>query len=283
MKISRTLGTLAASLALTFSALAVPTASADSAVDLVTFGDSMTANPSLDPLHPIAGVDPTAQDREPVVGYGRGCTQDPTNWPRVAAATKGWSVADYSCNGTNNGTTLVSDVESAVSQGVIGEGTRAVVIMYGVLDPSQWVEAAAGTSLAIPSITTYTSAITTAADRIRAAAPNARIILSSYQEVTSGDSVCLINAVPNVPGALVVPGVDGVQVTLHDSMQRAAQAANIEFFDMLAATRGHGMCATPDDQRYVAAVLDFTASHNMKFHPTINGARAMGEIIAAQL
>ena len=52
---------------------------------------------------------------------------------------------------------------------------------------------------------------------------------------------------------------------------------------MKALTRGHGTCAAPDSQRYVSGIFDTTSDHNMKLHPTLEGSRAMGRIMADQL
>lgn len=63
--------------------------------DLVTIGDSFTANgPTPNPrVHSY-----TTPPREPDISPN-GCNQDQENWPRIAAQQKQWSLADYSCNG----------------------------------------------------------------------------------------------------------------------------------------------------------------------------------------
>lgn len=265
---------------------AVPTADANPAgKDLVVFGDSFAANPTLPAGHYIAGTAPNSGSRVPVHGSG-GCPQDRENWPRVAAGILNVSLADYSCNGTGRipYVDLTNSVSAAVANGDLGPGTRKVAVMYGGLDVLQWVDTGthvAGIAGSLPS--GYHATIAEMKRRVQEAAPNAEIVMAGYPELGAGDNVCLINVTPNQPAPIMVPGIAAVETGLQSSVRSAAAANGIRFVDMKAATAGHGTCAAPDSQRYVSGIYDLTSDHNMKLHPTLEGSRAMGRIMADNL
>ena len=277
--------TAAAACAAGMIATAPTVAAQPSGKDLVVFGDSFTANPTLPPNHIIAGTGPTSGSREPVPGAG-GCPQDAENWSRVAAGILDVSMADYSCNGLGRvpRTDLINTVVDATNKGDLGPTTRKVVLMYGGLDVLQWVDTGThvlGVAGSLPS--GYQATITDARDRIRAAAPNAEIVMAGYPELGDGDNLCVINTTPNVPAPITVPGAGGIEMALQSSIRTAADVNGLRFIDMKALTRGHGTCAAPDSQRYVSGIFDTTSDHNMKLHPTLEGSRAMGRIMADQL
>ena len=266
--------------------VAAPTADANPAgTELVVFGDSFAANPTLPAGHIIAGTAPNSGSRTPVHGPG-GCPQDPENWPRVAAGILNVPLADYSCNGTGRVpyVDLTNSVNAAFANGDLGPGTRKVAVMYGGLDVLQWVDTGthvAGVAGSLPS--GYHATIAEMKRLVQEAAPNAEIVMAGYPELGAGDNVCLINVTPNQPSPIMLPGIAAVETGLQSSIRNAAAANGIRFVDMKAATVGHGTCAAPDSQRYVSGIYDQTSDHNMKLHPTLEGSRAMGRIMADNL
>lgn len=277
---------LASAAACAVGLLAAPVASANpGGKDLVVFGDSFASNPTLPADHYIAGTAPNSGSRVPVTGSG-GCPQDRENWPRVAAGILDVSLADYSCNGTGRVpyVDLTNSVSNAVANRDLGPGTGKVAIMYGGLDVLQWVDTGthvAGVAGVLPS--GYHATIAEVRRQVQAAAPNAEIVMAGYPELGAGDNVCLINVTPNQPAPLMLPGIAAVESGLQSSIRSAADANGIRFVDMKALTAGHGTCAAPDSQRYVAGIYDQTSDHNMKLHPTLEGSRAMGRIMADNL
>ncbi|WP_448852111.1 GDSL-type esterase/lipase family protein [Corynebacterium sp. 335C] len=255
---------------------------------LVTIGDSFTSNPTI-PGHPISGSDPLDEHRQTVPSRKPGCIVDPFNWPRVAAQDLGLNFndlrdfADYSCNGTGRVPVqdLTASVDAAINQGDIGPSTNKVVFMYGGLDALTWVDAGAG-MLRLDIPTGYDRLLVDMANRVRQHAPHAEVVFAGYPELTSGDTVCLVNLDPNAPGRLLVPGATAVEDSLRNTMRSAAAQAGARFVDLREATRGHGTCAAPD-QRYVAGLVDTTVEHNMRLHPTIHGQQAIGHYMAGQL
>lgn len=255
---------------------------------LVTIGDSFTANPTT-PNSPVSGDDPQDPYRQVVPSRKPNCFVDPFNWPRVAAQDLGMDfnslrdLADYSCNGTGRLPVLdlSSSVDAAINSGDIGPSTNKVVFMYGGLDTLAWIDAGAGVMrLDIP--TAFDAFLAEQANRVRQAAPRAEIVFASYPELTSGDSVCLVNLDPNRPGRLLVPGATAVEQALKNTMRSAAAQAGARFVDLNAATAGHGTCAAPAE-RYVAGLVDTTVEYNMRLHPTIHGQQVMGHIMADHL
>lgn len=157
-------------------------------------------------------------------------------------------------------------------------------VAAGGLDVLQWIDTGtlvAGIAGVLPS--GYHATIAEVRRQVQAAAPNAEIVMAGYPELGAGDNVCLINVTPNQPAPLMLPGIAAVESGLQSSIRSAADANGIRFVDMKALTAGHGTCAAPDSQRYVAGIYDQTSDHNMKLHPTLEGSRAMGRIMADNL
>lgn len=249
----------------------------------VVFGDSYAANPVIPASSIFAGHDPRAAERHPVPSFAPGCEQDLHNWPRVAARAAGVGdrgLADYSCNGDGRlpVKTLYDHVDAATARGHLGHGTRKVFLMYGALNTLQWADTVTGVAGQSPLPRAYTTELRGFAEKVRAAAPGAEIIIVGYPEIADGDRVCPVDTT-GTPLSLIVPGVAGLEEGVRGTLATSAAAVGARFIDMKPLTAGHGMCAAPD-QRYVSGVYDTVSNHNMKFHPTIEGSKAMGEIIA---
>lgn len=240
---------------------------------LVTFGDSFTANPNL------VGLRPTVPS-----GFPIHCRQDLQNWPRTAAAKMGKSLGDYSCNGTGGTPYLMlkTFLETSIAKGELGPGTEKVVMMYGGLDPFGWADAAGELGRLNPQFTLYKAEIQDFTRRIHEVAPGAEIVLAGYPTLGDGDNLCLVNVVPNATFPLTIPGGTAVEDSLRNAQRAAADAAGIRFLDVRGPSTGHGTCALEHD-RWVSGYVDTTAPTNMAMHPTIVGEQAVGNIIADQL
>lgn len=242
---------------------------------LVTFGDSFTANAGKGGPR---GLEP---GQTPLVAN---CATDMENWPKVAAKKLNKSLGDWSCNGLGGAPgQLLAYLEMAIQYGDIGEGTENVVLMYGGMDFIQWVDVA-GELVAKPAPnapTIFKQQIKLFSDRVHQVAPKAKIVLASYPEYATDDKLCLVNT-PGRVNPIPAPGATQVQAGLRDSLKHAAEFVGAGFIDVYQETIGHGTCQPNEDERYVAGFMD-PVMGPMTNHPTIAGEKAMGNIIADQL
>jgi lysophospholipase L1-like esterase len=113
-------------------------------------------------------------------------------------------------------------------------------------------------------------------DQLRAAAPNARIVLVGY-----GTYVRPGGCFPAQP---VLPGdADYLQSKLNeldDLQQQLAAEKGIEYFDTRPLSDGHDICAAPDD-RYIEGFV--TNGSAEPLHPNAFGEAAVGNALAAYL
>ncbi|MEK0373121.1 SGNH/GDSL hydrolase family protein [Corynebacterium mastitidis] len=243
--------------------------------ELVVFGDSFAAHagkggerwlePSRSPKYPF-------------------CSTDKQNWPKLIGQQTGKSVADWSCNGT--GRVPVMDlsnyVEAAISRGDLGPGTQDVAIMYGGITMLQWaelpVEAVTPHGL---DFTPFRMELRAIKDRIHAVAPQARVTLTSYPELLSGDFFCGAN-MGSAQAPIMIPGGKVLQDTMRDNLRDAARSIGANFIDVYQASLGHGMCNPDPAQRWTVGFVD-DSTHTMPMHPSDEGQRAMAAIISAGL
>ncbi|MBV7301379.1 GDSL-type esterase/lipase family protein [Corynebacterium sp. TAE3-ERU2] len=243
--------------------------------EMVTFGDSFTANAGK------GGPRGLAPAQSPLVPN---CATDMDNWPKTAARDLGYSLADWSCNGTGGAPViqLRAYLELAIQQGSIGPGTKEVAMMYGGLDTLQWVDAGMDmANIPTPDSTLFRETMRETANRIRQVAPNARVSLVSYPEFATNDQVCLYNE-QHVLHPIATPGATQVQEKFRDSLRNAAHFAGMNFVDIYPESIGHGTCAPRNEDRWVAGVADPVIGP-LPNHPTVQGTKAMGHIVANKL
>lgn len=257
-----------------------PAAFAAPAGNIVTLGDSFTANPDQR-LNTIRDL------RIPeVVNYPQteGCLQAPNNWPRKLGAKTGAAVADWSCTAETS-QSMLRRLDAAIARGDVHPKTRAVVIAagmndYGGFGLSQGFQPWNPQKMQAD----YIKNITTAANKVRAIAPKAKIVLSGMVAVTEPaqqDMFCIVNVVPNLSQGVPVSILAQVEVQNENNQRAAANAVKGIFVPMREASFGHTACA-PENQRYVAGVIDTTTpNYNMSFHPSDLGSEFMASRIAA--
>ncbi|AZA09888.1 GDSL-type esterase/lipase family protein [Corynebacterium pseudopelargi] len=254
-----------------------PVPHGDGPKQMVVFGDSFTANAGKSGPRGLAPA---------VAPWLPNCATDMENWPKIAAADLNKTLGDWSCNGTGGMPVaqLVAYVESAIAYGDIGPGTEKVVLMYGGMDAFQWVDVA-GEMKILPGDATnptiYRDTIRHVADRVRAVAPGAEIVLASYPEFATDDQLCLVNFADRV-NPIPTPGATDIQRAFRDSIKHAAEYNNAKFVDVYEATIGHGTCAPRNEDRWVTGAID-PVSGPMPNHPTVHGEYAMARIIADAL
>jgi lysophospholipase L1-like esterase len=265
-----------ATVALVLSALFTPVTATAQSGNVVTFGDSYTASPDQFKNHAAGGLSSNLPGSS-TAGYPSrgGCLQSPMNWPRQLADQTGLRVDDWSCTAETSQSVL-SRLDAAIGAGDINSGTRAVIMNIGGNDFGPFAVLEGAPFLNVPVIAErFAGHMDSAAAKIRAAAPNARIVLAGYPEITNGSGVCVFNVVPQVPMGIPVPGAYGEGV-LRDMQRNAAEATGMHFVDNYALTRGHNTCSPNDSQRYVAGIIDTTSpDYTMSMHPTDLGHAAL--------
>lgn len=263
-------------------------AAAQPARNVVVFGDSFTSNPDQYRHFSSAFLSSGSSTARAHEGYPAqgGCLQAPDNWPRLMQARTGLNVADYSCTG-HASLDLPGRVDQAVRDGALGPRTRAVVLSIGINDYMPWKVQEAGTGYNADMIRDhYVANMRRAAGKVRAAAPQAKLIIPgmlSVSEDTGLQRLCTVNVVPNMPLGLPFPTVQRIENQNRDNQRAAADAIGATFIDLKERSRGHGTCA-PDDQRWVAGLIDTTTpSYTMAFHPSREGSRFIAQQVAGVL
>lgn len=226
---------------------------------MVTFGDSFTANGGApgdrgakSPYRPYFEIHP--------------CFNDKRNWAHQTAANLRHSLADYSCNGTSYGVDIF--VNDAIRTGNIGHNTKEVVFMYGGLQPDTHVDALANSTLpTIPKGSNYRAFLGYQFNKIRKAAPNARITMVNYLPMTVNDTLCVINEAKfTVP--LAIQGATRLEDEFNREIGRAADALGANFINLHDQAKTHDPCQPDASQRWAVAVKTPTAPSVMPMHPT---------------
>ncbi|RAV33853.1 GDSL-type esterase/lipase family protein, partial [Corynebacterium heidelbergense] len=241
--------------------------------NVVVLGDSFMANPDL--IYDLGkyvwpGIVPTSLPRQD------GCLQTDDNAARQLAALTQRRVDDWSCPGQTS-VALVERTRTAIAKKYLGPATTSVVIGIGGNDSGPL---AAQQGIDVNNPQAVHDALTTnmrlVASDIHGAAPNAKIIMVGLPEISAGPNICVINVVPGAPGAVPF-GVSDFEQRVRTNQRDAAAAVGATFVDVHEQTRGHNTCA-PDDQRYVAGIIDTTSpKYHFVVHPTVLGSRAIAE------
>lgn len=248
-------------------------------VDMVTFGDSFTAN----------GGAPGNRSVPSPIDWQSNCVTDNQNWASVAANTAGLELADYSCNGTSVQQPLY--VESAIANGALGPDTQQVVFMYGGLDPRVIGDTIYRTASngGAPVVSGYVGALENTAERIRSVAPDARITLTNYPRMTENDHFCIgevggyVQGSSAVPGPnLFVPGASGIEANFNGVIADTANRIGANVVDVYSASAGHSPCAEPD-QRWTNLFQLENPNSVMENHPTDFGHQEIGRLVGSQI
>lgn len=110
--------------------------------------------------------------------------------------------------------------------------------------------------------------------QVRSRAPEAHVVLVGYARLL-GDRPCRI--LPVDPADL--PGATGIAVRLRDAQRDAARAADVDFLDMHALSKGHDACS---DEPWVQGV-NTDRQQGAAMHPTPAGQKAVAEELADHL
>lgn len=258
------------------AALVAPLAPAVQAQDrnMVIFGDSVIADPNMGQWAAgKLGMDPRGRSDN-----GTWCPTSPTNWGKRSAAKLGLATRDYSCTGVvtiSKGPGLFQQVDRAIADRGLSPATARVIISVGFNDTYNNNSRPDGdirrdfTRYMVPQI-----------NRIRAAAPNARIQIVGYPKITAGDRVCLFHIAPNVSDWTRFQDVQRWENLAQWMQVDAARAAGVEFLDLKPSTWHNNMCA-PDNKRMWAGLVDFYGGPgNLPIHVNQRGHEHVANVIA---
>ena len=254
---------------------ATPSAHADNG-NMVIFGDSVIADsPAPEYLSARVGLHPNGKS-DPA----RWCPTSGNNFGKQAARRLGLQPRDYSCPGAvsiSPGPNISAQIDRAVRErGGLDNGTKRVVLQTGFNDTYNHRGVHPNTVRR-----DYVNFMRPQIDKIRRAAPNARIQIVGYPTITGGDRVCLFHIGPNMYDATPIPEVAYWEDLAQWMNQDLARATGTQFVDMKPGTAKHGMCARDEDREF-AGLIDFYAGPgNMPIHVTQRGHARLAGILAA--
>lgn len=263
-----------------------PTAQAAPGDNVVTFGDSFTANPDhlTNTLRKFEPLRNTPQVRNyPKTG---GCLQAPDNWSRLLQNKPGiGTVKDWSCSGQTS-RTMLGRIDRAIAAGDLNSRTTAVAMSIGINNFGPGGRADGVNILDRAAIhRAFVADMRAAARKIRAVAPHAKLLIPGMVAVSDArGNYCAVNVIPNAPGPIPLGILRDIERSNASMQAAAASAIGAQFIEMRGATVAkHSSCA-PDAQRFVAGVIDTTTPHyHMMFHPSRNGSNYIADRVRASL
>lgn len=244
--------------------------------NLVVLGDSVVADPSLpDYLSSKVG---RAFPQIPGSSFEH-CPTSPGNFGARAAAKLGLRVADFSCTGATSfspGQPVSAQVDRAVASGALSPATSRVILSTGFNDTYSNSPLSDGELRA-----RFVASTAPLIQRVRQAAPHARIQIVGYPTITDQGHVCLFHLLPGSSDRTPLAPVARWEWVSQDMQRDLAHATGTEFVDLKPSTVGRGMCG-PDGQRHWAGLVDVTAGQaNLPFHMTAEGHEHVANVIAA--
>ena len=253
--------------------------------NLVVFGDSIIADtPTPEYLvNRLGSLSSTSSlSSGSAESSGSSVQQCPTsanNYGVRAGHRLGLPAWDYSCAGTTSispGPQFSTQVDRALAAGALTPATARVIVTTGFNDTYN-----NGNQSEQQIRARFVDAMRPQIQRIRTAAPNARIQIVGYATITDHDHVCLVHLGGNIRDRTYAPQVGYWERLVQGMQWDLANATGTQFVDMKPSTWDRGMCA-PDHLRSWAGLLDFHAGPgNMPIHMTSRGHEHVANVIAA--
>lgn len=257
-----------------------PPVNPDVKQNYVSFGDSLAANPTVLDIM-VKRLQTRGYDiPNPNIREGS-CPQDRNAFPTRAAYQTGLRLNDYSCGGATayvpsspndaiSHTTFTEQVDNALRDGVLNGDTRLVSVSIGVNDVYQpGNDVPANNAYRMQR---YQEVVGAQLQRVRAAAPNAKIVMLGLPDQTDGaNHTCATNLL-GVVSHWYFPIVSFYQDEVRTQQRNASATVNATYLDMvdeINLARGNNGCSA-DSNRLSAAVFD-DAPHNFTFHLTDAG------------
>ena len=208
------------------------------------------------------------------------CPTSANNYGIRAGHKLGLPAWDYSCAGTTSispGPQFSTQVDRALQAGALTPATARVIVVTTGFNDTYNNDSQSDQQIRAR----FVDAMRPQIQRIRNAAPNARIQIVGYATITDHDHVCLVHLGGNIHDRTYAPQVGYWERLAQDMQRDLANATGTQFVDVKPATRDRGMCA-PDHLRGWAGLLDFHAGPgNMPIHMTDRGHEHVANIIAA--
>ncbi|WCZ31678.1 hypothetical protein CMASS_01075 [Corynebacterium massiliense DSM 45435] len=246
----------------------IPTARADER-NLVAFGDSVLADPDVGTY--------LAHRFDPNGSVGVNCPTS-NNYAKRAGAKLGLVVRDFSCAGMatmSPGPQLSQQIDQALGSGALNSETNRVVLSAGFNDTYNHLD------WDMQSMRDhFVGANRPQIDRIRAAAPHARIQIVGYPTIGSNGTYCLIHAGGRAWDATYMPWVQDWENKAQWMQVDLAVATGTEFVDAKPSTADAGQCGADDVRKY-AGLVDFDAgAGNLPIHVNERGHEHLANLVA---
>jgi lysophospholipase L1-like esterase len=246
----------------------------------VAMGDSNTAGPGISPMDPGSGL----------------CARAKKNYPALLAKElKISSVRDVSCTAARTDDIIkmrpiTSQVPGAMLDAVTPD-TDLVTVSMGANDGGAWTGILVfcllqkyGAKNCGVFIDTMLDAIlrrtvkrlASALKRIKAKAPEARIVLVGYLPIFPKEGGCVM---ADLDPARVAPARAGL-LEIERTFKKAAKRADVEFVSFAKRGAGHQSC---DGDRAWVTGIKTVKGVGMGLHPNAAGMRAVAKILAAYL
>lgn len=278
------------------AALSAPQAMAADA-QTVMFGDSVFANPTYGQIGTTSSLSPSASTTLSSATHGiedapgapspQGCPQGQSNVGRELGRVSGQHVANYACSaakaaGHSHRKDFDEQINGAIANSDLNGATKNVLIQFGANDFQEIVRPS------LSSSNPYYDGMKHSIQRIRHAAPNARITVVGYPAISARNgAVCPLRT--SAPGSseagfnldyagLVRTGEDQV----NSAMYKAARANGVQYYNLRADSIDHGMCA-PDSSRWISGKWEYSVPHNLFNHLTHLGNRNVAQLLNSKV
>ncbi|HEY0698840.1 MAG TPA: SGNH/GDSL hydrolase family protein [Micromonospora sp.] len=253
----------------------------------VALGDSYTAGPLI----------PSQIDLN--------CLRSSRNYPSLVTAAAGSaSFADVSCSGATTNDILNAGsgqlgIEVPPQLSAVTSDTALVTVQIGGNDIGfsgiikECAEASLSSPFGSPCKNRYTAGgtdelqarinaaapkVTTVLQRVRAAAPNARVVVLGYPAIVPDTGY---GCWPVVPIAYQdVPYLRGVEKSLNAMLATTAAANNATYVDVYTPSIGHDACKS-SGTRWVEGL--FPENSAAPFHPNAAGEQGMASAVLGRL
>jgi lysophospholipase L1-like esterase len=220
------------------------------AVNYVSIGDSYTSGPGITPYAPSAPA---------------GCGQSEKNYPHLVATALGLSLTDVSCGGATTSDETESQFEGQLPQDdALSAATEVVTLGMGGNDHGLFgtllygctqidaIEHAPGKA---PCKAHYENYVATtyaedtpeqaaALQHIKELAPNAKVFVVGYPEITPKDGQCNLTEFPWYPKDLEWFR-DKVQKLGNKMIEAGAKANGAIYVNTFKPSEGHNACQEP--------------------------------------
>jgi lysophospholipase L1-like esterase len=245
------------------------------------------------PAYVALGDSYTSAPFVPETDRGDGCLRSSGNYPSLVAEELGSELVDVSCAGAQTvslvGAQQTFDGETRPAQfDALDDDTDLVTVGIGGNDLGLFSKLTAGcvaaadeetggtpctdaaTGTATADLDRISERVTSALIGVQDRAPRARVVLVGYPQLIPAEGSCPA-LLPLAEGDL--PFARTVNRGLADALENAAEAADVEYVDTFALSRGHDICA--DDPWVNGQVND--PERALAFHPFAAGQEAVAD------